>query len=126
MNTIGLLGILCPIGAVMGYFTAVVSWKRVETARGVDMRDFKFGLGDKVEDIITSFTGIVVCQCRWITNCDTYGVQSESLKDGVPQERTYFDEPQLVLLQANSIKIEKEKLKDPGGPERPVKCTNRF
>lgn len=67
------------------------------------MSEFKFNLGDEVKDEITGFKGIVICRSQWINNCNTYSVQSKSLKDGIPQKSQYFDEPQLELLKAKQV-----------------------
>ena len=83
--------------------------------------DFKFNLGDLVADIVTGFSGIVVVRCQWLNNCNTYGVQSVKLKDGVPRERIYFDEPQLQLLRSGVF----ESSRSTGGPERSISETNR-
>lgn len=83
--------------------------------------DFKLNLGDKVEDILTGFSGIIICRCQWIHNCNTYGVKPTVLKDGVPMDNQYFDEPQLVVVKN---KVVKEK-RDTGGPCEAVPQTNR-
>lgn len=83
---------------------------------------FKFKLGDKVRDEITGFEGIVVVRSQWLNNCNTYGVQPTRLKDGVPQERQSFDEPQLTIV---TKKVHKENRRT-GGPERNVPTSNRF
>ncbi len=79
--------------------------------------DFKFNLGDKVKDQITGFEGVVVCRSQWLNCCNTYTVKPVELKDGVPQEAVYFDEPQLDLVVE---KLHKEN-RETGGPEREVK-----
>jgi len=86
------------------------------------MPEFKFNLGDEVMDRITGFRGIITCRSQWISNCNTYGVMSRDLKDGVPMERQYFDEPNLGLVKAKKIEPNQET----GGPERPVYPTNRM
>lgn len=82
---------------------------------------FKFNLGDRVKDSITGFEGIVTLRSQWLNNCNTYGVQPTELKDGTPQERQHFDEPQLSLV--------KEKVAPSssltGGPERGQPTCNR-
>ena len=83
--------------------------------------EFKFNLGDKVKDTITGFTGVITLRSQWLNNCNTYGVQPTELKDGAPQERQHFDEPQLVVVEE---KVAKES-RNTGGPERHVPATNR-
>ena len=82
---------------------------------------FKFELGDKVRDTITGFSGIIVVRSQWLNNCNTYGLQPTELKDGVPQERIHFDEPQLVVVKEKAAKASRRT----GGPERHVPATNR-
>lgn len=83
--------------------------------------EFKFNLGDKVKDSITGFTGVITLRSQWLNNCNTYGVQPTELKDGAPQERQHFDEPQLIVVEE---KVSKES-RSTGGPERQVPATNR-
>lgn len=83
--------------------------------------NFKFFLGDEVEDIFTGFSGIVTCRCQWIHNCNTYGVKPKVLKDGIPQDNQYFDEPQLKVVKNKVVKAER----DTGGPCAAVLPTNR-
>ncbi len=83
--------------------------------------EFKFDLGDEVEDMITGFSGIIVCRCQWIYNCNTYGLMNKILNDGKPRDREYFDEPQLKLIEIKKI----EKKRDTGGPCGSVLQTNR-
>lgn len=82
---------------------------------------FKFNLGDRVRDQITGFEGIVTSRSQWINNCNTYGVQPTTLKDGAPMERAHFDEPQLDLVEEKVVPSSRET----GGPERPVPQCNR-
>jgi len=83
--------------------------------------EFKFDLGSEVKDTFTGFYGIVVCRCQWIHNCNTYGIQPKELKDGVPQEKQFFDEPQLTELRKDVVKPERET----GGPCPSVPSTAR-
>ena len=83
--------------------------------------DFKFNLGDQVEDNITQFNGIIVCRTQWLHNCNTYGVRSKELKDGAPVDLQYFDEPQLKCVLAEEF----ESSRETGGPEKAVQQTNR-
>jgi hypothetical protein len=83
--------------------------------------DFKLNLGDEVKDIFTGFTGLIVCRTQWIHNCNTYGVKPKKLKDGVPQENQFFDEPQLEIIEKEVVKSKR----DTGGPCSSVPCTAR-
>jgi len=82
---------------------------------------FKFELGGKVRDKITGFEGIVVYRSQWIHNCNTYGVQPEKLKDGLPLERQHFEEPCLVALALPIPTMLPERKS--GGPVNPVPKT---
>ena len=82
---------------------------------------FKFFLGDEVSDTITGYKGIVVCRSQWIYNCNTYGVRSTELKDGLPMDDKFFDEPQLKLIK----KEVKKPSNKTGGPTSVIPQTNR-
>jgi len=72
-------------------------------------------LGDKVKDIVTGFTGIVVAKTQWLNGCWRISVQPQGLKDGKPIEHQAFDVEQLKILKAKEIKTTPPaKLK--GGP----------
>jgi hypothetical protein len=66
--------------------------------------EFRFNLGDRVKDLLTGLTGIVTSRGDHISGCDTYGVQAEGLKDGLPLELKWFDDPRLELVQASVLK----------------------
>ena len=83
--------------------------------------NFKFNLGREVKDTITGFKGIVIARHQWLNNCNTYGVQCQELKDGMPQEMARFDEPQLIVVVKNVITPQQKT----GGPDRKVSQPNR-
>jgi hypothetical protein len=83
--------------------------------------DFKFDLGAKAEDTITGFQGVVFYRSQWLNGCNTYGLQPTELKDGLPQDRQCFDEPQLILLEEKAF----PESRATGGPERAVSEPNR-
>ena len=83
--------------------------------------EFKFNLGDEAKDVITGFTGIITCRTQWLNNCNVYGLQPQKLKDGKPLEKSYFDEPQMELVEK---KVHKESRKT-GGPAHGAVQTNR-
>lgn len=76
---------------------------------------FKFKLGDEVKDTITGLVGVVMVRSQWYNGCITYGVQPKELKDGAPQERQSFDEPQLEMVKAEK---QPPKARQSGGPKR--------
>lgn len=68
------------------------------------VKEFKFNVGDRVKDRVTGFQGIVIGRSDYISGCDTYGVQPERLKDGIPQDTKWFDDPRLILVEAGVLK----------------------
>lgn len=79
--------------------------------------------GDRVQDVITGFEGIVVCITDWLNGCIRVGVQSDKLKDGKPLNAEYFDEVQVEILKKGEIKSHhqlqagaKTTVKSPAGP----------
>lgn len=59
-------------------------------------------LGDRVQDPITGFTGIVICISFWLHGCTRVGVQPEGLDaDGKPIEEHHFDQSQVVVTEQN-------------------------
>ena len=84
--------------------------------------DFKFELGSRVKDRITGFVGIIICRAQWLTNCNTYGTKSEGLYEGAPIETTYFDEPNIIIVESDVH----EEDRDTGGPTDRIRKTNRL
>lgn len=74
---------------------------------------FKFDLGSKVRDKITRFEGIIIGRTEWISGCARYGVKSQKLKDGLPQEDQWFDENMMELVEEKAVKEGDHKT---GGP----------
>jgi hypothetical protein len=73
-------------------------------------------LGDKVKDVVTGLTGIAVGRTQYLQGCTRVAVQPQELKDGKPVEASWFDEPQLEIIEAGAIKPKGEKTYKPGGP----------
>lgn len=60
---------------------------------------FKYELGQELKDIVTGFSGIVMCRSEYFTGCKHYGLASKALsKEGKVNEWEYFDESRLVLV----------------------------
>jgi hypothetical protein len=70
-----------------------------------------YNLGDKVKDKITGYEGIITGITNWINGCTTCCVKSQDLKDGLPKEGQWLDEPQLKLVKKSVVNAGK----DPGG-----------
>lgn len=65
------------------------------------MSKFKFELGDRVKDRITSFEGIVVTQSHHINMCNRYTIEPEKVgTDGKMIDAWNIDEQNLVLVKA--------------------------
>jgi hypothetical protein len=73
-------------------------------------------LGDKVKDTVTGLTGIVVAKTRYLQGCTRIAVQPQEVKDGKPVEASWFDEPQLQVVEPEAIKLKNENLEQSGGP----------
>ncbi len=56
-------------------------------------------LGQKVRDRFTGMEGIAVGRQSWLYGCERIIVQPPTLKDGVPVEMVYVDEPQLDVVE---------------------------
>lgn len=81
---------------------------------------FKFKLGMRLKDTITSFEGVVTYRANFITGCDHYGLSPTELdKDGEPKKEHNFDEHRLVVVVADPIKLKETKI--PGGPRDLIK-----
>ncbi len=92
------------------------------------------GLGDRVRDPITGFSGIIICVTTWLYGCIRIGVQPEELHKGKPVEDKYFDQGQLELVEANVHEPmvlgavtppEPETCRSTGGPPRESAGFNR-
>lgn len=59
----------------------------------------KIELGQKVRDTITGMEGIAVGRTVWLNGCIRISVQSQMLKDGVPLDQQWIDEPQLQVVE---------------------------
>lgn len=73
-------------------------------------------LGCKAKDIITGFTGIVVCISEWINGCRRITVQPQEVRDGKPLESQTFDVEQMECLEADAVKLV---VSPTGGPSIP-------
>lgn len=77
---------------------------------------FKYELGQELKDIVTGFSGIVMCRSEYFTGCKHYGLASKALsKEGKVNEWEYFDESRLVLVSKKKV-FDREGLKPTSGP----------
>lgn len=72
-------------------------------------------LGDKVEDMVTGFSGIAVARSEYLNGCIRFGVQGP-LHDGIPTEWQWFDEAQLHILAEGAVQLPLPLRQGPGGP----------
>ena len=71
-------------------------------------------VGDRVKDMVTGFTGIVVCRSEWLNGCIRLQVQAEKLdKDGAIKDPVAFDEEQLTIVKPSAV------VTNPAPPARP-------
>ena len=79
-------------------------------------------LGDLVKDVVTGFEGVAVSKHIFLTGCNRWGVQPlpKPGKKGEPitykSDSTAFDEPQLVILEKEKVKLPEAKT-EPAAPE---------
>ena len=59
----------------------------------------KIKLGQKVRDSISGMEGTAVARAEYLYGCVRIAVQPKELKDGVPLDAVYVDEPQLEVVK---------------------------
>lgn len=75
----------------------------------MESHNFKFKLGERVKDIITGLSGVVMARSNFITGCDQYGISPTKLKkDGSRPDWEYFDENRLVR-NGTGVKLPEDK-----------------
>jgi hypothetical protein len=65
---------------------------------------FRHDLGDRVKDVVTGITGIVVSRSESLFGCARYWLQPEGHKDGKPHDGCWFDEESLQVVEAGAVK----------------------
>ena len=72
-------------------------------------------LGQKVKDIVSDFTGIVIARTKYLNGCIQFQVQAKkTIKDGVVNMD--IDEEQLEIVNEGILK--KKKVTNTGGPKK--------
>jgi hypothetical protein len=61
-------------------------------------------LGDEVKDTVSGFKGIVIGKTEFLNGCSRVGIQPKVGKDGKLPENHWFDEPQIEVIKAKSVK----------------------
>jgi hypothetical protein len=85
------------------------------------MKDFKFEIGDQVQDQVTKIKGVVMGQFRYMTGCDVYGVLPMPVKDN-KSDWISLDENRLKLIPGAKRIVLESDVKSPdrkparGGP----------
>jgi hypothetical protein len=77
----------------------------------------EFGLGDKVRDTITSFTGTITGIAFYLNGCIQCAVVPSVDKDGKIIDTEWFDQQQLEIVTPES-KRATPKIGPNGGPQR--------
>lgn len=75
---------------------------------------FKFKQGEHLRDIVTGFSGVVVCRCDYISGCNRYLIQPTVGEDGKMVDGVYIDEPALERLQKPMVVLERPETAPPG------------
>jgi len=76
----------------------------------------KFELGEVLKDKITGFQGVATARTEYFTDCEHYGLASQSLgQDGKPIDWEWFDETRLV-----KVKGKKRVMKESRTPSKPT------
>lgn len=72
-------------------------------------------LGDEVKDKVSGFQGIAVARHTYLNGCDRISIQPKIDKEGKLPESQSFDEPQLEVIQKETVEQGSKKT---GGPEK--------
>jgi hypothetical protein len=73
-------------------------------------------LGQKAQDKITGFEGIITGRAQYLYGCDQYCIVPPA-KDGKISESQWFDEGHIQVL-GRGILPEEVRVEKPGGPNR--------
>jgi hypothetical protein len=66
---------------------------------------FTIDLGEKVEDLITGFTGTVTGRCEYISGCAQYLLTPRIKADGSYMEGRWFDEDRLTAISEKMVDL---------------------
>lgn len=76
-----------------------------------------FELGSQLEDKISGFKGIATARLEYLNGCVQYCLQPLVDKDGKAVEAEYFDQDQLIAVEAPRVRQPEEVKRQPtGGP----------
>lgn len=82
----------------------------------------RFEFGDRVQDRVTGFQGIVTGFITYITGCDQYLVNPPA-KDGAYIDGQWLDDVRLNLVETDAISPRKADRLKGAGPEGPPRRT---
>ena len=71
--------------------------------------NFIYDNGDEVKDAVSGFKGIIRARADYLTGCNRYGIQDPKIKKGEikPNEWSWFDEAELILIKKGKVKLPK-------------------
>lgn len=72
-------------------------------------------LGDKVEDTVSGFKGVVVSKHLYLQGCSRLTLQPKVDKDGKLPDCATFDTPQIKIIKAKAAERGDTRI---GGPEK--------
>ena len=80
------------------------------------------GLGDRVRDAVTGFTGVVMARVEYLTGCNQVSVLPEAEKPGQLPAGEWLDIERVVSLERGAVRIEAR----PGGADIPPPPARRI
>jgi hypothetical protein len=84
----------------------------------IHQAEFIFNMGDKVRDVVTGFTGIVVTRIDYMTGCNHYGVESQAKDGSGKPEYENCDEQRLKLVKPGAVALVRKYEAVPEAPAR--------
>lgn len=61
-------------------------------------------MGDRARDIVTGYAGTVVGTTRWLTGCNSYGLQTMKA-DSTETITLWFDESRVEVVERGVVKL---------------------
>jgi hypothetical protein len=83
--------------------------------------EFRFSNGDKVEDIVTGFKGIVTGSAYYLTGCNQYCVAAKAKDEFTEATVTWYDEGRLNLMTEKVVTEAEVKAEKNGADKSPSK-----
>jgi hypothetical protein len=83
--------------------------------------EFRFSNGDKVEDLVTGFKGIITGSAYYLTGCNQYCVAAKAKDEFSEATVTWYDEGRLNLMTEKEITAEEVKAEKNGADKSPNK-----